>query len=449
MKLSLLREKLNHKYQLNLSPLTNEEKFCLDQIKVIGITGSKGKSTIAYLLHKYMEKLNISHQLYCSMSEGSNKDNINKNISVDIPLKSDRKILSILEELKNHPVMYLILEVSERAIYNQITDEIDFELKVLTNILTKHNKLEFNENDYVQLKLSFLKNSIYNIIGLTEDVTKEMIEVVTRQNEKKPIIYSTRFLAATKGVNENDIQYLLYDINQKLEGFSFHVLQNNNSYTYKTNLLLKHNALNLTCLIAMIDTLGIYNQIALYQMLKQIQILAREEAFQYDSKIILVGTSLIPVLEELKAMQQENIIKGNIIVVTGSPGLGFIKWKTNDYDLEERKASREFAMRYVKTYADKVYITESDSAATPFSEISTELVVLLNHEIPYVIEKERYRAIERAIVEAKENDIIYIAGRGNRALLYDQEKVSRYFNDLEVVKEIIKRGESNEHIEDN
>ena len=122
MKLSLLREKLNHKYQLNLSPLTNEEKFCLDQIKVIGITGSKGKSTIAYLLHKYMEKLNISHQLYCSMSEGSNKDNINKNISVDIPLKSDRKILSILEELKNHPVMYLILEVSETAIYNQITE---------------------------------------------------------------------------------------------------------------------------------------------------------------------------------------------------------------------------------------------------------------------------------------------------------------------------------------
>ncbi len=448
MKLSLLREKLNQKYHFNLPVLTEEERCNLDQIKVIGITGSKGKSTTAYLLHKYMEKMYIHHQVYCSISEGSEQGNINKNIAVDVPLKSEKKVFSILEELKDRPVEYLILEVSERAIYDQITDAIDFELKVLTNILKKHNEMEFSEDQYVALKLSFLKNSRYNIIGLTEDVTKEMIETVTKQNRAKPIIYSTRFLAKRKNVMEQDIKYVLYDITQKLEGFRFHILQNNKAYAYQTNLLFKHNALNLTCFIAIIDTLGIYNQVILYDMLKHIQILAREEAFQYDGKMILVGTSLVPVLEELKEMKKENIIKGKIIVVMGSPGLGFVKWRTNKYDAEERKTSRKFAMQYAKRYADKVYITEADSAATPFSVISAELVSFLDDTIPCVVEKDRYLAIQKAIEEAEENDVIYVAGRGNRALLYDQQNTSRYFNDLEVVKEIIERKKENGNIKD-
>ena len=448
MKLSLLREKLNQKYHFNFPPLTLEESHHLDQIKVIGITGSKGKSTTAYLLHKYMEKMHLSHQVYCSISEGSEQGNINKRIGVDVPLKSDKKIFFILEELKDKPVEYLILEVSERAIFDQITDDIDFELKVLTNILKKHNKMEFNEAQYVALKLSFLKNSKDNIIGLTEDVTKEMIETVTKQNGTKPIIYSTRFLAKRKNVMEQDIKYVLYEISQKLEGFRFQILQDNKPYAYQTNLLFKHNALNLACLIAIIDTLGIYNQVGLSDMLKQIQILAREETFQYDGRMILVGTSLIPVLEELSAMQKENIIKGKIIVVTGSPGLGFAKWKTNEYDVEERKTSRKFAMQYAKEYADKVYITEADSAATPFSVIASELVSFLDDTIPCVVEKDRYLAIQKAILEAEENDVIYVAGRGNRALLYDQQNTSRYFNDLEVVKEIIERKKENGTIND-
>lgn len=441
MKLSLLWEKLNNKYELNLKPLTIDEATNLDQIKIIGITGSKGKSTTAYLLHKYMEKLNISHQVYCSIKEGSDRKNIDKNISVDVPLKNERKILDILEELRGYPIEYLILEVSERTIYNQIIDDIDFELTVLTNILTKHNKLEFDEETYVNLKLSFLKKGKNKILGLIEDVTKEMIEIVSQQNENKPIIYSTKFNASKKGVEEREVKYLLYDLVYKLDGFMFKVLQDEKPYMYQTNLLLEHNALNIICLIAIIETLGIYNQMVLYKMLKNIQVLAREHAFKLNNKLVLVGTSLVPVLEELRSMKQENIIKGQIVVLTGSPGLGFVKWKTNDYDLEERKQSRNFAMNYVKKYADKVYITEADSAATSFNDIAKELTSLLGTEIVYEVEADRYLAIKKAILEAGENDVIYIAGRGNRALLYDNAKKARYFNDLDVVKEIIERGE--------
>lgn len=439
MKLSEIRDKLSNKYQQSLCPLTNEEKMKLDATKIIGITGSKGKSSTAYVLHKYMEKLNLKHQIYSSISEGSNKTGINKMISVDIPLRSDYKILLIIEELVKNPVEYLIMEVSENAINNHICDDIEFELKVITTILAKHNKMIFDENTYINLKLSFLKNSKNNIIGLTDDVTKEMIKVIEEQNQKMPIIYSTRYLARIKDVKEEDIQYLLYEINKKIDGFTFSLLQNGESYKYKTNLLLEHHALNLTCLIAIIDTLGIFNQIVLYKMLKNIQILAREEKFEYDGKIILVGTSLVPVLEKLKSLQKENIIKGKVIVVTGSPGLGFVKWNKNENDVEERVESRRFAMGYVKQYADKVYITEADSASTPFSEIATELTNLLNGEIPYTIESNRYQAIKKAIVEAEKNDVIYVAGRGNRALLYNQEKRTSYLNDLEVVKEIIEK----------
>lgn len=440
MKLSLLREKLNIKYNFNREPLSELEIDNLDHIKVIGITGSKGKSTVAYLLHKYMKKLGISHQLFCSIKEGSNSKSVNKSISVNIPLRNEEKIFYILEELKINPVEYLILEVSERTIYNKITDDIDFELKVLTNIIPKHNELEFDEETYVNLKLSFLKNSKNNILGLLYGVNKEMMETISEQTNSKPIIYSTRYLASIKGVEESDVEYILYNVTQKLEGFRFGVLQNGNVYQYQTNLLFKYSALNLTCLIAILNTLGIYKQTELYEMLKDIKVMAREETFKYNNRLVIVGTSLVPTLEELKEMKNQNIIKGKIIVVAGSPGLGFVTWKTNDYDQEERKKSRQFAMEYVKKYADKVYITENNSAATQFSKIANELANYLGSDISYIVEPSRYLAIQKAILESDENDVIYISGRGNRGLLYTSENKVTYFNDLEVVKKIIEGG---------
>lgn len=158
MKLEKLKKTLEKKVKEKRHPLRKEKNQVnnknIDNIVVIGITGSRGKSTISYLVHEYLKAIGKKSILYSSICIDSPKSYIDKNQSCDIPIPDEKTILDIIEQAEEYEAEYLVLEVSERAIEKGLVKDIPFDIKVLTNLNPYHNKDFYRPEDYVKIKKS-------------------------------------------------------------------------------------------------------------------------------------------------------------------------------------------------------------------------------------------------------------------------------------------------------
>ena len=174
------------------------------------------------------------------------------------------------------------------------------------------------------------------------------------------------------------------------------------------------------------------------KVLNTITIPGRCEVFDFDNKKIIVSYGLDPELDNLNRYKQRNEIN-NILVVAGASGLGHKTWGkeySSDEYIEEKIEGMKFAYNYIQKYADTVYITTSDSGATDKNE-------LINHQSNLVtkINKQTYEnrkyAIYKAIMDAKDHDVVLITGRGNRKIMCDGYDSVSFLLDKDVVEEII------------
>lgn len=119
--------------------------------KIILISGSKGKSSCAYVLSSYLSSLDYNVGLFCSNY-----------------IKYNNKVLSYIPNLETRQELeyylycmreadYIIIEVSERSLKKGVYDNLDVELKLLTNYLPGFN-IHRNTDDYYSLKIHFWDN---------------------------------------------------------------------------------------------------------------------------------------------------------------------------------------------------------------------------------------------------------------------------------------------------
>ena len=95
-----------------------------DDLKIIGITGSTGKSTVCYIVHEYLKKLGYRSGLYSSCKVDSPATFISPNSGVEISFKSEDDLLDIIEACEAYKADYLVLEVNESNINKGIVSFI-------------------------------------------------------------------------------------------------------------------------------------------------------------------------------------------------------------------------------------------------------------------------------------------------------------------------------------
>lgn len=449
MKLDSLKSKLKKEIHNKRHPLRKiQKKYDLckkdDDVVIIGVTGSRGKSTTAYLIHEYLKFIGKKSILYSSICVDSPVSYIDKNQACELPIKDKEMLLDIVEQAENYKAEYLVLEVSERAIEKGYVKDVPFDIKILTNLNPFHNKDFYDPEKYVEIKKTFFEysdeNSV-NVFGLTDPIMKDLLSDFITSSKGKNILFGSRYISKVSGFDENKIDYLLTEKTDSLEGLKIGISFKNKNHQYKTKMLLSHNALNITCAIAVVATLKCYNEDLFKKFIENIVIPGREVLVKTNNRKIIVGMSLMPMLEELYKYKLLNDIK-NIKVVVGAPGLGYKTWLkefTDDQYIMEQTNSRKAAMDYLKKYADYVCITESDSGATPVEEITNELKGYIADYLAHDVVLDRKEAIEKVISESKEDDVIYISGRGNRYILCNGRDTVKFINDLDVVLDILKK----------
>ncbi len=449
MKLDLLKKKLIEKNKKNNVRIKKEykkddkEKKTISDMKVIGITGSRGKSTTALIIHNYLKSLGYKSILYSSVMVDSPASYKNKNESCEVSFNSEEELLNIILEAEAYEADYLILEVNESTINKGITKNIPFDIRVLTNINPKHNLQQYTEEKYVELKKSFfseVKDECKNILCF-QDYEKDLLEKLLKLNKYPKYITTSRYIASLKNIKEGDINCLLTALESDINGMTITFRINDSEYTIKTRMIMTQNVFNILTAITTLNSLGILDIKKFEESISNLVVPGRAQVIKVNNKYVIIDTHLPSMLDFLKSLKAKGIIN-KINVVVGSIGYGYIDWqeqfKTDEFILQRKKV-RKYAMNLLKEVADHVYLTESDSGKEKTLDICEEMKSYLNEEVPCTIIVNRKKAIIKAIEDSCEKDVILISGRGNRRVMCNSENTMKLLLDSEVVEDEVKK----------
>ena len=445
MKLLKVKEKLEKK-QLKKRGIKKEYKNNVNSkgndLKIIGITGSRGKSTTAVMIHNYLKSLGYKSTLYSSVMVDSPASHLKKNEAYEVAVRDEESLISIIEEAEAYGADYLVLEVNESTLAKGFLKDVPFDVRVLTNLNPKHNLEQYSEEQYVELKKSFFKDiedDCKCVIGF-QDYDKELLDELLKVNKYPKFICASNYIATVKGIESEKVTCLLTGLDTDITGMKLQFKMNGNTHKLETNLIMSYNALNILTALTTLEVLDVLDVNKFEQSLEKLVIPGRAEVYRVNGRLIVVDTHLPAMLDCLKVLKEQGKVN-KIKVVVGSMGYGYKHWeerfKTQEF-ASQRKEVRKYAMDLLIGIADYVYLTESDSGKENPINICEEMKSYLSDEVSSTIIVDREEAIKQAILDSEEGDVVFISGRGNRRILCNSETTMKLLKDSDVVKKILK-----------
>jgi len=148
----------NQKYYTNQKTILPKELLQTDT-KFIGITGTNGKTTTAFLIGYILDKLGFSVGI-----QGTEGFYLN-NKKVEPKTLTTPPILTTIDRLYKYKPQFFIMEVSSHAIIQNRIDGIKFDLKIFTNLSQDHLDYHKNMQEYQKAKEMFFKDNTLKIIN--------------------------------------------------------------------------------------------------------------------------------------------------------------------------------------------------------------------------------------------------------------------------------------------
>ncbi|MES2762287.1 MAG: UDP-N-acetylmuramoyl-L-alanyl-D-glutamate--2,6-diaminopimelate ligase [Bacteroidota bacterium] len=379
-----------------------------EKIKLIGITGTNGKTTTVTLLFNLFRGMGYNVGL---LSTVENK--INNTVIPSTHTTPDALALNeLLAQMVEEGCQYAFMEVSSHAIVQHRITGINFTGAAFSNITHDHLDYHKTFDEYIKAKKRFFDNLQDEAFALTNKDDKNGM-VMLQNTKAKKYTYGLKSVADFKcRVVENHLNGLLLSIDNqevwvKLIG-SFNAY--NVLVVYAVSQLLKQDK------VQVLTTLSNLNSV--------------EGRFQYiKSKTGIVAIvdyahtpdALKNVLETIKDIRTGN---EQVITLAGCGG---------DRDAAKRPIMAQIACEY----SNKVILTSDNPRTENPEDILNQMQAGIN---PVDAKKtlrisDRKEAIRTAVAFAKEGDIILIAGKGHEKY-QEINGVKHPFDDFEIVKEI-------------
>lgn len=368
-------------------------------LKIIGITGTNGKTTTTTLIHNYLKYLGIKSILIGTNGVFADKHYKTSNTTLDI-----LTLYKIFAYAKTSKIKYIIMEVSSHAIKQQRIKYIPFIIGGYTNLTQDHLDYHKTMDDYLYTKILFLNNCQETILNKDDKYFKCINQAINN----KSFTYG------------KDASYQVANIIEKNNKTIFDLKINNITHRICTTLRGEYNVYNVLLMISIVDRLKLFKP-ELKDFLKlSITIPGRMVEFCYHNYTIIVDYAHTPDAME-KILSYLQIKKQNkLIAVFGAGG-------------NRDKSKREQMGIVASKYADEVILTVDNSRTEDKQSIIK--MIMQGISIPYTIELDRKEAIKLAISKATDGDIIAILGRGCEEILVEETPI--LLNDINVVKEII------------
>lgn len=377
------------------------------KLKIIGITGTNGKTTSTYLLESILGKEKVARIGTVEYKIG---DEV---IEAPNTTPESLDIVKMCKKAVEKGLEYLVMEVSSHALSLGRVDMLEFDVASFTNLTLDHLDYHENMDNYFQAKrklFTMLKDSKKSSINI-DDIYGDRL-----YKEFGGYSYSlTKSADLTGEIVEfhSDGQFVRLNLMGEM-------------FEEKLAILGRYNLYNVLGVIGIALQLGIGKNIIL-EKLKDIKgAPGRFELVNCGQDYIVVvdyahtGDALENILKSINELK-----KGRVITVFGCGG---------DRDATKRPIMGEIAQRL-----SDIAILTSDNPRTEKPHLIIEDVKKGMNGDRYLIEEDREQAIMKAIEIAQKNDIILIAGKGHETYqILGRKKI--HFDDREIVRrEIVKR----------
>jgi len=383
-----------------------------EKLKLVGVTGTNGKTTIATLLYKLFTSLGYTCGLISTVENRIGNDIVPATHTTPDAVSLNQLLAQMLQSGCSH----VFMEVSSHALHQHRVTGLQFAGGIFSNITHDHLDYHKTFDEYIRVKKSFFDGLPSSAFAISNADDKRGV-VMLQNTAAHKYLYSLRTLAEFKGkIIENSLSGLAMTINDQEVHF---------------RLIGEFNAYNLLAVYAAATCLGEEKS----EVLRQLSVLTGAEGrFDYivspKERIIAIvdyahtPDALLNVLATINKLK-----KGyeQVIAVVGCGG---------DRDKTKRPVMAAAAVEH----SDKAIFTSDN----PRSEDPAQIIRDMEEGLPaaarrkYIAITDRQEAIRTAISLAKPDDIVLIAGKGHEK--YQEIKgVKHHFDDKETVQQIFEQ----------
>lgn len=380
-----------------------------EKIKLIGITGTNGKTTIATLLYNLFKKAGYKVGLLSTV-----KVLVDENEYPATHTTPDSITINYyLNEMAIHGIEYCFMEVSSHGIHQKRTEALTFAGGVFTNLTQDHLDYHNSFAEYRDVKKTFFDQLPKTAFALVNEDDKNGM-VMLQNTKARKFTYALKTQAYFKAqVLENQFSGLLLKIN-------------NNELWSK--LIGNFNAYNLLAIYG-VATLLELEDLEILRIISELESVSGRFQYQISDKNITAIVDYAHTPDALKNVLEtiNSIRTGNetLITVVGCGG--------------NRDAGKRPKMGHIASALSNKVIFTSDNPRNEDPDIIIQ-------EIEKGVEPQNYKktmaitdrkqAIKTACQLAKNNDIILIAGKGHET--YQEIKgVKHDFDDMKTVNELL------------
>ncbi len=376
----------------------------LSKIKLIGVTGTNGKTISSYLIYELLNKMGIKTAYIGAVGfylPDKNRPLVNTNPDL-------YDLYEMIVEAVNEECEIVTIEVNSRALDERRLEGIKFDIACFTNLTEYHPDYYSSMEEYKNSKLKLFNNvKEYTIINMDDPYGKDFV-----LNKNKNIL-----------IGQNNYDYQICDIKVSNISSTFKIKHNEeereltlpipgvfNIYNY-LNAYIICDKLRLNMDQVVIETANLTSPKGHYQVIKN-------NKFTVIVDYAHTPTTVLNIIKSVK-----DYTKGRIITVIGCGG-------------EQNKDTRPIIGKIVTEYSDYVFFTNDNPRNEDPEEILKDITTPLEKR-NFEIIPDRIDAIKKAINTMTEEDVLLVLGKGHEQYqIIGKEKI--YLSDIEEITKNIK-----------
>ena len=376
----------------------------IKDIKLIGITGTSGKTTTCFLIYTLLKKLGCKAAYIGTI--GFYMDNFVRELKNTTP--AIEELYNCMIECKENNIEYIVMEVSSHAIALDRIYGLEFDAVGFTNISQDHLDYHKTMDNYAKTKSQLFKK-----------LRNKKTAVINMDNP-----YSNMFIFDENNnitISKEKGNVKIYDTNIIETGIKFKFKYKQNEYEKQINMVGVYNIYNYLTALIIVNSFGF----KIEDILK-IDVEApkgRMQMIKFKTNKIYVDYAHKPDAVKKVLENASNFTIGKIITIIGCGG-------------NRDKTKRPIMGEYASELSDHVIFTNDNPRNENPDSIISDIIKGVKKE-NYEIILDRKEAIKKGISLLNKNDALLILGKGHEN--YQIIKGEKYhLDDIECVEDIIK-----------